>query len=100
MAHHHDPKKVRREYWSIFVLLGVLTAIEVGVAKVPGIGRALVISALVLLAISKAGIVGLFYMHLKHETKIMQWSIAIPLLTPGLYAIVLMAEASWRLVIG
>lgn len=87
----------RKEYWVIFGLLTVLTAIEVGVVYVPGIARPLVAIALVGLAITKAAIVGLFYMHLKHETKILQWSVAIPMAIPGIYALVLMAEASWRM---
>jgi cytochrome c oxidase subunit IV len=88
----------RKEYWIIFVVLFVLTIVEVGVAYAP-IAKPLMASALILLAVSKAAIVGLFYMHLKHETNIMKWSIAIPLATPAVYAVVLMAEASWRLVI-
>lgn len=93
MGHHVD----RREYWIIFVALTILTAIEVGVVYIPGISKTLLAIALVGLAVAKAGIVGLFYMHLKHETKILQWSIAIPMAMPGLYALVLMAEATWRL---
>ena len=88
----------RKEYWVIFAVLTVLTIIEVGVAYAP-ISKPLMASALILLAVSKAAIVGLFYMHLKHETTIMKWSIAVPLATPAVYAVVLMAEAHWRLVI-
>jgi len=88
----------RKEYWVIFVVLAVLTAIEVGVAYTP-ISKPLMATALIGLALAKAAIVGLFYMHLKHETTIMKWSIAIPLATPAVYAAVLMAEAQWRLVV-
>jgi caa(3)-type oxidase subunit IV len=88
----------RKEYWLIFGALIVLTILEVAVAYMP-IARGLMISALILMALSKAALVGLFYMHLKHETKVLQWGVAIPLATPGVYAIVLMAEAAWRLII-
>jgi cytochrome c oxidase subunit IV len=93
MGHHVD----RREYWIIFGVLTVLTAIEVGVVYIPGISKTLLAIALVGLAVTKAAIVGLFYMHLKHETKVLQWSVAIPMSVPGIYALVLMAEATWRL---
>jgi caa(3)-type oxidase subunit IV len=89
----------RKEYWVIFGALTVLTGLEVGIVYIPGIARGLMISALILLALAKAGLVGFFYMHLKHETKIMRWGIIIPLATPGVYAFVLMAEAAWRLVV-
>ena len=41
----------RKEYWTIFFLLFVLTVLEVGVVFVPGISNFLLIVALVLLAI-------------------------------------------------
>lgn len=94
-AAHHAPN--RKEYMVIFVVLFVLTVIEVAVAQVPGIGKGLLTLALVSLAVTKAAIVGLFYMHLKHETKILKLSVAIPLAFPAVYALVLIAEAAWRL---
>jgi cytochrome c oxidase subunit 4 len=87
----------RKLYWQIFVALAVLTVLEVGVVYVPGIGRALMIIALCLLAVTKAALVGLFYMHLVHETAILKLSIAIPMSMPAFYAFVLIAEAAWRL---
>ncbi len=93
MGHHVD----RREYWIIFGVLTALTVLEVGLVYVPGIGKTLLAIGLVGLALTKAALVGFFYMHLKNETKILRWSVAVPLAAPGLYAFVLMAEASWRL---
>jgi cytochrome c oxidase subunit IV len=87
----------RKQYWFIFLYLLVLTVAEVGVANVPGLGKALVVSALILLAVVKAALVGLFYMHLMHETNLLKWSVAIPLASPVLYAVVLIAEVGWRL---
>lgn len=92
----HAPN--RREYWMIFVVLFVLTVLEVGVAQVPGIGRGLMTSALILLALTKAACVGLFYMHLKHETKILKMTVFLPFAMPALYAFVLIGDAAWRLV--
>jgi len=40
--------------------------------------------------------VGLYYMHLKYETRVLKLTIAIPLATPAFYALVLIAESAWR----
>ena len=66
----------RKEYWIIFVWLFVLTVIEVAVAQIPGISRGLLVSSLVLLAVAKAVLVGLFYMHLKYEGKLI-WAVIL-----------------------
>ena len=86
----------RKEYWVIFVVLGVLTILEVGVVDVP-IAKNLIITALVGLAIVKAAIVALFYMHLNHNTRIMKLSIALPLSIPAIYAVILIIDAQMRL---
>ena len=95
VAHGHKPN--RREYLVIFVVLFVLTVLEVIVAQIPGIGKTTLGVLLVGMAVAKAAIVGLFYMHLKQETRILRTAIAIPLAAPALYAFVLIAEAAWRL---
>ena len=87
----------RKQYWVIFVVLAVLTALEVGVVYVPGISKASLITALVLLAVVKAAIVAFYYMHLSHDTVIMKWSIALPLSMPAIYAVVLIGDAAWRM---
>lgn len=94
-AGHHAPN--RKEYMVIFVVLFVLTVLEVAVAQIPGIGKGFLTISLVSLAVTKAAFVGLFYMHLKHETKILKLSVAIPLSMPAVYAVVLIADAAWRL---
>ena len=93
----HQPHINRKEYWIIFVWLFVLTILEVGVVYVPGISTPLLVSALVLMAIVKAGLVGWFYMHLSHDTPIMRWTVVVPALMCILYAFVLIAEAAWRM---
>jgi len=87
----------RKEYWKIFVVLAVLTIIEVAVAQIPGIAKGLVVSALILLAVVKAACVALFYMHLKYETRVLRLTVALPLAVPPIYALVLVSEAAWRL---
>ena len=98
-GHHagHEHKPNRREYAVIFVVLFVLTVLEVAVAQLPGISHTLMGIALVGLALTKAACVGLFYMHLKHETKVLRAYVALPFAAPAVYALVLIAEAAWRL---
>jgi caa(3)-type oxidase subunit IV len=98
-AHPHGAghKGDLREVFTIFVVLAVLTALEVGVASVPGISHVLKGFVLVALAVTKAACVGLYYMHLKNETKILKLTVAIPMATPAFYALVLISEAAWRL---
>ncbi len=86
----------RKQYLGIFAALFVLTVLEVGVVKMPGIGKHPMILALIFLAVTKAALVGLFFMHLRWETKVLKWMVAIPLATPALYAMVLIADAMWR----
>lgn len=98
-AHPHGAghKVDLREVFTIFVVLAVLTALEVGVASVPGISHVMKGIVLVALAVTKAACVGLYYMHLKNETKILKLTVAIPMATPAFYALVLISEAAWRL---
>ncbi len=86
----------RKQYVGIFIALAVLTALEVGLVKMPGISKDPMVAGLVLLAITKAALVALFFMHLKWETKVMRWMVAIPLCTPVVYAFVLIADAISR----
>jgi cytochrome c oxidase subunit 4 len=85
----------RKQYWVIFGLLAVFTALEVGVVYT-GIAKAPMILALISLAVTKAALVGLFFMHLKYETKPLKLTVFLPMGAPAIYAMVLMADAMWR----
>jgi caa(3)-type oxidase subunit IV len=85
----------RKEYWTIFFVLFILTVLEVGVVYL-GIAKTPLFIALSGLALVKATCVGLFFMHLKHETPILRRSIAIPMSLPAFYALILIAEGAWR----
>ncbi|MFZ5471533.1 MAG: cytochrome C oxidase subunit IV family protein [Myxococcota bacterium] len=88
----------RKPYFVVFGVLFVLTVLEVAVANPAlGISRRNVGIALILMALTKAGFVGYYYMHLKQEMRALQLTVVLPFLLPALYAFVLIAEAVWRL---
>jgi cytochrome c oxidase subunit IV len=88
----------RKSYLVIFGLLFLLTLLEVGVASPSlGISKTGVVSALVLLALTKAVMVAYYFMHLKHEMRALRWTVLLPFAFPAIYAFVLIAEAAWRL---
>jgi cytochrome c oxidase subunit IV len=89
--------KGHKEYWIIFGWLTLLTILEVAIVYVPGIGKTPLVVALILMALSKAGLVGLYFMHLKSETRILRLTVAIPMAMPMFYALVLVAEGVWRM---
>jgi cytochrome c oxidase subunit 4 len=95
-GHGHAPNI--REYMVIFVVLAVLTVIEVAITRPElHIARVPMTLALIGLALTKAAIVALYYMHLKHETKVLKMTVFLPMAAPTLYALVLITEAAWRL---
>lgn len=65
-------------YMAVFAGLAVLTLIEVGVAFL-GFPRSLTIVILVGLALWKAALVALYYMHLRFESKRLVIMVAAPL---------------------
>jgi cytochrome c oxidase subunit 4 len=92
-AHSHS----RKQYWVIFVVLFVLTVLEVGVATPSmGVPRTPMVVALIGLALTKAALVGLFFMHLKTEMRALKLTVALPFVFPALYAVILIAEGAWR----
>ncbi len=86
----------RRQYLGVFLGLAALTAVEVAVVYVTGLSKGLLITILTLLAVTKAALVGLFFMHLRSETSCLKATVLLPLSMPALFAVVLVAEAMWR----
>lgn len=92
-----QPVAMRRtQYVVVFAVLGALTLVELGVARSHGIPRTAAVVALVALAVSKAALIALFYMHLRFETRILRLTVLGPLVAPAVYGLVLIAETSWR----
>jgi cytochrome c oxidase subunit 4 len=86
----------RSQYVVVFAVLGALTLVELGVASTAGIPRTAVIVALVTLAVAKAALIALFYMHLRFETRILRLTVLGPLVAPAVYGLILIAEAGAR----
>ena len=83
------------------ILLGLAallaaTALELGVARTPGLPPQRVVLALVALAVSKAALIALVFMGLRRETGALRLTVLGPMAAPAIYALVLMADAAWR----
>jgi len=94
-AHAHEHKSHKKEYLVVFLVLAILTAIEIWVAETAGISKMGKGSSLTLLAVGKAFIVAYYYMHLKEETKWTKLIAAVPIMA-GVYATVLCLEAIYK----
>ncbi|HEX8059972.1 MAG TPA: cytochrome C oxidase subunit IV family protein [Cyclobacteriaceae bacterium] len=87
MSHHsHEPKvtvlppdtaKIKH-LWKVAGILGIITAVEFIIAFTMPHG-ALKTSIFVLMTIVKAAYIVGEFMHLKHEVKVLMWSIVLPM---------------------
>jgi cytochrome c oxidase subunit 4 len=94
----HTPEAIaqeERKYLQVFLLLGVLTVMEIGVVYLP-IPKLAIALMLVIMAGAKAALVALYYMHLATERTTLMWIALTPailcvfllfMLTPDLGAL-------------
>ena len=85
-AGHEQPR-----YMLIWGALAVLTAIEVGVAFI-GLSRSATILALLGLAVWKALLVAMYFMHLKYESTALKVIAAVPLIPAALLILIVLLE--------
>jgi len=92
--HTHEHKSHTLEYMIVFVVLSVLTGLELAI---PGLKIEYYLKAvsLVSLALSKAFVVAYFYMHLKEEKSWLRFIAALPI-SAGIFAAVLIIESIYR----
>ena len=64
-------------YLAVFGWLFALTVLEVGVIFVP-IPKLMIAAALVIMAVVKASLVAVYFMHLKFERVVIWWIAVIP----------------------
>ena len=86
MAEHKHPN-----YMAIFWYLAILTAVELGVIFLP-IPKILIAVSLCVLAVWKAALVAMYFMHLKLETRTLGLIAVTPLLIATLLVFVLLPD--------
>lgn len=86
-AHHDAPN-----YYLIWLYLFILTAAEVGVAFVSHLPEWFIVGALIGLAMWKALLVALYYMHLKFEPNRLRLVAIAPLPAAVIMVVAIMME--------
>ena len=85
LSHHPQP----RQYVMVAVILGIVTALEVGIYYIDAI-RAFLVPFLVLFAVIKFLLVALWFMHLRFDSKVFRRLFVIGiLLALSVFAVVL-----------
>ncbi len=92
--HTHEHKSHTLEYMIVFVVLSVLTGLELAI---PGLKTEYYLKAtgLIGLALGKAFVVAYFYMHLKEEKAWLRFIAALPI-SAGIFALVVILESIYR----
>ena len=84
-------------YMMIFYWLAGLTVLEIGVAYLPPSMRTLMIALLVGLAIAKAALVAMYFMHLKFEKRTLGLIALTPPFLLILFVVITYPDIAWRL---
>lgn len=82
-------------YWAIWAWLAVLTVIEIFFSRVTTLPRGVVLLGLVFMAVWKAVLVALFFMHLKFEKNRMRIFALAPLPLTVIIVIAAITEYVW-----
>jgi cytochrome c oxidase subunit 4 len=83
-------------YLAAFGVLVALTLVEIGLVRTAGIPRRGAVVALIAIALAKAALIALFYMHLRYETRILRLTVLGPLVAPAVYGLLLMLDSAAR----
>ena len=81
-------------YFKIAMTLSVITAIEVGVFYIEGLGHG-IIPVLVILSAVKFALVAMFYMHLKFDSPLFTWFFVGGLTLAGAVVMALLGLFKW-----
>ncbi len=84
-----------RPYWRIWGILLVLTVVMIFVDGSP-LSRGVMIVVLVAAMLSKAALIGAYFMHLRFETVTLVMTVVVGLLVTGLILFVLIAPDGLR----
>jgi len=86
----------RPNYAAIFWALLILTIFEIIVANLPA-AKPFAVAGLVLLAMIKASLVALFYMHLKFEKFVIYLIVIFPLFLAAVLTLMILADRAPQL---
>jgi cytochrome c oxidase subunit IV len=95
-AAHIPAARERAPYLVAFAVLIALTLVEIGVVRSGRIPHGAAVVALIAIAMAKAALIALFYMHLRYETRILKLTVLGPLVAPAVYGLLLMLDTAWR----
>ncbi len=84
-------------YMAIFYWLFALTVIEVIVAYLP-VARVLMVASLVGLAVAKAALVAMYFMHLKFERPTLSLIAITPAVLLVLFVLITYPDTAWKAV--
>ena len=93
---HVKAARERTPYLAAFGVLIALTLVEIGIVRMGGIPHGAAVVALIAIALAKAALIALFYMHLRYETRILKLTVMGPLVAPAIYGLLLMLDAAAR----
>ena len=82
----------RAPYALVFVLLAVITAVEVGLSYL-GLPRTSLTAPFLMLSLGKASLVAAFFMHLRSDTRFYTYLLVIPALMLLLFALLTAASS-------
>jgi cytochrome c oxidase subunit IV len=84
-------------YMMIFYWLAGLTAVEIAVAYLPASMRVLMIALLIGLAVAKAALVAMYFMHLRFEKRTLSVIALTPPVLLILFVVITYPDIAWRL---
>jgi cytochrome c oxidase subunit 4 len=93
-AEEHATAHKAPNYYLIWLVLAVLTLAEVGVAFVTAIPKTLLAIILIAMALWKAVLVALYYMHLRFEPKRL-WIITVSPIPLAIILVVIVLAEKW-----
>ena len=88
----HSTEHAEPNYWMVWLVLLILTIVELAVAKSP-MPKAAVVVSLCGLALAKAAMVAAYFMHLKFEKKALILVVMSPLVLSAILYIGLVPDA-------
>ena len=91
-AAEHAEAHPEPNYMGVWFVLFILTVAEVSVTFLP-VPRPAMVLSLVIMALTKAGCVGAYFMHLKFERRTLAIIAVIPLILCGFLLFMLMPDA-------